>query len=119
MPADAFHQDAPTLRDAEAVGDALTGMLRAETAAVGIEVFSARPTRIDYAPEVAGAMRLRRIEAIDARHRDGVLTAVVDAVDDTVTRLTTRGLVDLDAYERNALVKDLTVAFYAGRGGAS
>ncbi|WP_406115109.1 SPFH domain-containing protein [Streptomyces sp. NBC_01014] len=119
LPADAFHQDAPTLRDAEAVGDALTGMLRAETAAVGIEVFSARPTRIDYAPEVAGAMRLRRIEAIDARHRDGVLTAVVDAVDDTVTRLTTRGLVDLDAYERNALVKDLTVAFYAGRGGAS
>ncbi|MFE2557090.1 hypothetical protein ACFXGT_13890 [Streptomyces sp. NPDC059352] len=45
------------------------------------------------------------------------LTGVIGAVDDTVTRLTTRGLVDLDAFERQALVKDLTVAFYTRRGG--
>jgi hypothetical protein len=37
-------------------------------------------------------------------------------VEDTVTRLTVRGLVALDDYERKALVKDLTVAFCAGRG---
>lgn len=30
-------------------------------------------------------------------------------------RLTARGLVTLDDYERKALVKDLTVAFYTGR----
>ncbi|MER5931290.1 SPFH domain-containing protein [Streptomyces sp. NPDC002054] len=116
LPADAFHEDAPTLRDAEAVGDALTRMLAAETEAVGIEVFSAQPTRIEYAAEVAAAMRRRRIAAIDAKHRDSVLTSVVDAVDDTVNRLTSRGLVELDDYERKALVKDLTVAFYTGRG---
>ncbi|MEU6312713.1 SPFH domain-containing protein [Streptomyces sp. NPDC047014] len=115
LPADAFHEDAPTLRDAEAVGDALTRMLAAETEAVGIEVFSAQPTRIEYAPEVAEAMRRRRVAAIDAKHRDTVLTSVVDAVDDTVHRLTSRGLVELDDYERKALVKDLTVAFYTGR----
>ncbi|MER7340423.1 SPFH domain-containing protein [Streptomyces sp. NPDC000075] len=115
LPADAFHDDAPTLRDAEAVGEALTRTLAAETEAVGIEVFSAQPTRIEYAPEVAEAMRRRRIAAIDAKHRDTVLTAVVDAVDDTVHRLTSRGIVDLDDYERKALVKDLTVAFYTGR----
>ncbi|MFH7595137.1 SPFH domain-containing protein [Streptomyces racemochromogenes] len=115
LPADAFHEDAPTLRDAEAVGEALTRTLAAETEAVGIEVFSAQPTRIEYAPEVAEAMRRRRIAAIDAKHRDTVLTAVVDAVDDTVHRLTSRGIVDLDDYERKALVKDLTVAFYTGR----
>lgn len=45
-----------------------------------------------------------------------MLTSVVDSVEDTVTRLTVRGLVELDDYERMALVKDLTVAFYAGRG---
>ncbi|MEU8774022.1 SPFH domain-containing protein [Streptomyces sp. NPDC048606] len=116
LPADAFHEDAPTLRDAEAVGDALTRMLAAETEAVGIEVFSAQPTRIEYAPEVAEAMRRRRVAAIDAKHRDTVLTSVVDAVDDTVRRLTSRGIVELDDYERKALVKDLTVAFYTGRG---
>ncbi|MEU6902825.1 SPFH domain-containing protein [Streptomyces virginiae] len=115
LPADAFHEDAPTLRDAEAVGDALTRMLAAETEAVGIEVYSAQPTRIEYAPEVAEAMRRRRVAAIDAKHRDTVLTSVVDAVDDTVHRLTSRGLVELDDYERKALVKDLTVAFYTGR----
>ncbi|MFJ5225778.1 SPFH domain-containing protein [Streptomyces sp. NPDC088400] len=118
LPADAFHDEAPTLRNAEAVGDALTRMLSAECRPVGIDVFSAQPTRIEYAPEIAAAMQRRRIAAIDAKHRDSVLTAVVDAVDDTVHRLTSRGLVELDDYERKALVKDLTVAFYNGRQGA-
>ncbi|MEV7088628.1 SPFH domain-containing protein [Streptomyces sp. NPDC093085] len=117
LPADAFHDEAPTLRNAEAVGDALTRMLSAECRPVGVEVFSAQPTRIEYAPEIAAAMQRSRIAAIDARHRDSVLTSVVDAVDDTVHRLTSRGLVELDDYERKALVKDLTVAFYTGRQG--
>ncbi|MFJ1923754.1 SPFH domain-containing protein [Streptomyces sp. NPDC088131] len=117
LPADAFHEDAHTLRNAEAVGDALTRMLKADCEPVGIEVYSAQPTGIEYAPEVAAAMQRRRIAAIDAKHRDSVLTSVVDAVDDTVSRLTARGLVELDDYERKSLVKDLTVAFYTGRGG--
>ncbi|MFD0023186.1 SPFH domain-containing protein [Streptomyces sp. NPDC058382] len=117
LPADAFHEDAHTLRNAEAVGDALTRMLMADCEPVGIEVYSAQPTGIEYAPEVAAAMQRRRIAAIDAKHRDSVLTSVVDAVDDTVNRLTARGLVELDDYERKSLVKDLTVAFYTGRGG--
>ncbi|MEU6678347.1 SPFH domain-containing protein [Streptomyces sp. NPDC046925] len=116
LPADAFHDDTPTLRDAEAVGDALTRMLAAETESVGVQIFSAQPTRIEYAPEIADTMRLRRVAALDAKHRDSVLTSVVDSVEDTVTRLTTRGLVELDDYERKALVKDLTVAFYTGHG---
>ncbi|MEV6164736.1 SPFH domain-containing protein [Streptomyces sp. NPDC052052] len=116
LPADAFHEDAPTLRNAEAVGDALTRMLKADCEPVGIEVYSAQPTGIEYAPEVAAAMQRRRIAAIDAKHRDSVLTSVVDAVDDTVNRLTARGIVELDDYERKLLVKDLTVAFYTGRG---
>ncbi len=116
LPADAFHDTAPTLRDAEAVGDALTRMLAAEAAPVGIDVFSAQPTRIEYAPEIAAVMRRRQVAALDARQRDGVLSSVVDAVDDTVTRLTARGLVELDDYEHKALVKDLTVAFCTGRG---
>jgi hypothetical protein len=117
LPADALHDEAPTLRDAEAVGDALTRMLSAECGPVGIDIFSAQPTRIEYAPEIAAAMQRSRIAAIDAKHRDTVLTSVVDAVDDTVRRLTSRGLVELDDYERKALVKDLTVAFYTGRQG--
>ncbi|MFD3520595.1 SPFH domain-containing protein [Streptomyces sp. NPDC058653] len=117
LPADAFNEAAPTLRNAELVGEALTRMLSAECRPVGLDVFSAQPTRIEYAPEISAAMQRSRIAAIDARHRDSVLTSVVDAVDDTVHRLTSRGLVELDDYERKVLVKDLTVAFYTGRHG--
>ncbi|MFJ3925928.1 SPFH domain-containing protein [Streptomyces sp. NPDC090022] len=126
LPADSFGPDGPdapegpaTLRDTDALGDELTRLLAAECRAVGVEVFSARPVRVEYAPEVAGAMQRRRVAAIDARNRDAVLTSVIDAVDDTVRRMSARGLVSLDDYERKALVKDLTVAFYTARGPAA
>ncbi|MFJ6743808.1 SPFH domain-containing protein [Streptomyces sp. NPDC091279] len=99
----------------EAAGDALTRLVAADTAPVGLEVFAVQPVRVEYAPEVAAAMNRRRIAALDAQHRASVLTSVVDSVEDTVTRLTMRGLVELDDYERKALVKDLTVAFCSGR----
>ncbi|MEU3824489.1 SPFH domain-containing protein [Streptomyces sp. NPDC029080] len=101
---------------ATAAGDALTRLVATETAPVGLEVFSVQPVRVDYAPEVAGAMHRRRIAALDARQRATMLTSVVDSVEDTVTRLTMRGLVELDDYERKVLVRDLTVAFCSGRG---
>ncbi|MEU5630095.1 SPFH domain-containing protein [Streptomyces rishiriensis] len=99
----------------EAAGEALSRLVAREAGAIGLEVFSVQPLRIEYAPEVAAAMHRRRIAALDAQHRATVLTSVVDSVEDTVTRLTMRGLVELDDYERKALVKDLTVAFCAGR----
>ncbi|MET8948026.1 SPFH domain-containing protein, partial [Streptomyces sp. NPDC004542] len=98
-----------------AAGDALTRLVAADAAAVGLEVFSVRPVRVEYAPEVAAVMQRRRIAALDAQQRSRMLTSVVDSVEDTVTRLTVRGLVDLDDYERKSLVRDLTVAFCVGR----
>ncbi|MFI1000736.1 SPFH domain-containing protein [Streptomyces galbus] len=100
----------------EAAGERLTRLVARDAQAVGLEVFSVRPVRVEYAPEVAAAMHRRRIAALDAQQRASVLTSVVDSVEDTVTRLTVRGLVELDDYERKALVKDLTVAFCSGRG---
>ncbi|MFS8201783.1 SPFH domain-containing protein [Streptomyces sp. CWNU-52B] len=108
--------EAATLRNTEAVSDSLTRLVAAEAAAVGLQVYSAQPLGVEYAPEIAAVMQRRRMAALDARHRDRVLTSVVDSVEDTVTRLTVRGLVELDDYERKALVKDLTVAFYTGHG---
>ncbi|MGW4562250.1 SPFH domain-containing protein [Streptomyces sp. NPDC004561] len=100
---------------ATAAGDALTRLVAAETAPVGLEVFSVQPLQVEYAPEIAAAMQRRRIAALDARERAGMLSSVVDSVEDTVTRLTMRGLVELDDYERKVLVRDLTVAFCSGR----
>jgi hypothetical protein len=41
---------------------------------------------------------------------------VLNAVAETMRGLTDRGMVELDDYERKAMVKDLTVAFYTARG---
>ncbi|MGW7405899.1 SPFH domain-containing protein [Streptomyces sp. NPDC054833] len=103
----------------EVATDALTRMVVADAAPVGLEVFSVQPVRVEYAPEVAAAMHRRRIAALDAQQRATVLSSVVDSVEDTVTRLTMRGLVELDDYERKVLVRDLTVAFCSGRGEAA
>ncbi|MFJ4362725.1 SPFH domain-containing protein [Streptomyces chartreusis] len=100
----------------EATGESLTRLVVRDADAVGLEVFSVRPVRVEYAPEVAAAMHRRRVAALDAQDRATMVDSVVDSVEDTVTRLTVRGLVELDDYERKALVKDLTVAFCAGRG---
>ncbi|MFE8950902.1 SPFH domain-containing protein [Streptomyces althioticus] len=100
----------------QATQDALTRLAAADAGPVGLEVCAVRPLRVEYAPEVAAAMHRRRLAALDARHRASAIGAVVDSVEDTVTRLTMRGLLDLDDDERQVLVKDLTVAFCAGRG---
>ncbi|MFE2428563.1 SPFH domain-containing protein [Streptomyces sp. NPDC059373] len=119
LPADDFRGPGPTLRDSDHVGDQLTALLAAEMRPVGVEVFSARPVRLDYAPAVAAAMHRSQLAALDARHRRAVLDDVLAAVTETVRGLTDRGLVQLDDYERKALVKDLTVAFYTARGPAA
>ncbi|MEW2302897.1 SPFH domain-containing protein [Streptomyces sp. NPDC006655] len=103
----------------EAATDALTRRVAADAAGIGLEVFAVQPVRVAYAPEVAEAMHRRRIAALDAQQRATVLTSVVDSVEDTVTRLTMRGLVELDDYERKVLVRDLTVAFCSGRTGSA
>ncbi|MFF7196538.1 SPFH domain-containing protein [Streptomyces sp. NPDC088197] len=109
-PADDFRGAAPTLRDSERLGDHLTKLIAADQRPVGIEVFSATPVRLDYAPEVAAAMRRAQISALDAKHRRAVLDDVLATVAETVRGITERGLVQLDDYERKALVRDLTVA---------
>lgn len=109
-PADDFRGSAPTLRDNERLGDHLTRIIAADQRPVGIEVFSATAVRLDYAPEVAAAMRRAQIAALDAKHRRAVLDDVLATVAETVRGITERGLVQLDDYERKALVRDLTVA---------
>ncbi len=115
LPADDFRGQGRTLRDTGHVAAALTRALAREMWPVGIEVVSARPVRVDYSPAVADAMRRRQLAALDARNRQAALDGVVDAVADMVRRLTERGLVTLEDHEREALVRDLTVAFCTTR----
>ncbi|WP_431962715.1 SPFH domain-containing protein [Actinacidiphila sp. bgisy160] len=115
LPADDFHGPGPTLRDADRLADDLTRIVVQDLRPVGVEVFSVQPVRVDYAPAVASAMRRARLAALDARHRRAALDDALTAVGETVRGLLDRGLVDLDDYERKALVRDLTVAYCAAR----
>ncbi|MDX3072327.1 SPFH domain-containing protein [Streptomyces sp. NPDC088354] len=111
LPADDFRGTGPTLRDVDILAEELTRVLARDLRPAGVEVFSAQPVRVAYAPSVEPAMQRARLAALDARHRRAVLEDVLTAVDDTVRGLTERGLVELDDYERRALVRDLTVAY--------
>ncbi|MFE9252932.1 SPFH domain-containing protein [Streptomyces sp. NPDC007088] len=107
----------PSLRDTEALGAALTRQVAADAEPVGLDIEAVRPLRLVYAPEFASAMHRTRIAALDADHREATLTTVLDAVEDTLAQLTARGLAPIDEAGRRTLVKDLTVAFWEGRGG--
>jgi regulator of protease activity HflC (stomatin/prohibitin superfamily) len=109
-PADDFRGPSPTLRDCDRLADELHRLVSDPLRPAGVEVFSATPVRIDYAPEVEPAMRRARMAALDARQRKAVLDDVLAAVADTVRGIRDRGLADLDDYERKALVRDLTVS---------
>ncbi|MEV6726438.1 SPFH domain-containing protein [Streptomyces xanthochromogenes] len=113
LPMDIFSGAGPSLRDVASVGDTLAERLAAECAPAGLEVFSVQPTSIEYAPGVAAAMYRRQAAVLESRHRESVLDSVVSAVEDTVTGLTRRGLVEFDSNERQAFVKELTIAFYS------
>ncbi|MEV8020876.1 SPFH domain-containing protein [Streptomyces sp. NPDC086554] len=118
LPCDAFGESGPSLRDGESLADRLTAAVAAECRAVGIDVYSVQPSHLDYAPDIARAMRRQQLFALDAQLREAVVDNVVDTVSDTVDRLIERDLVSLDEEQRSALVSDLTVAFYAARGSA-
>ncbi|QKW10768.1 SPFH domain-containing protein [Streptomyces sp. NA04227] len=105
----------PSLRDAETVGEELTRLVADDGRPAGLEVFSVQAVSLDYAPEVAAAVHRHRAFVWDVQHRDALIGSVLDSVEDTVNRLTSRGLVELDEYERKSLVRDLTVAFCSAR----
>lgn len=112
-PADDFRGAAPTLRDCDRLADELLWLVAAPLRPAGVEVFSAAPVRIDYAPEVAAAMGRARIAALDARQRRTALDDVLAVVADTVRGISEGGLAEFDDYERKALVRDLTVGMLA------
>ncbi|MFI6683186.1 SPFH domain-containing protein [Streptomyces sp. NPDC050485] len=118
MPCHAFGAGEPSLRDSEWLSARLTTAVAADCRAVGLDVYSVQPSRIDYAPDMAAAMRRQQIFSLDARLREAVADNLVDTVHDTVERLADRNMVHLDDRQRGKLVCDLAVAFYAARGSA-
>lgn len=94
-------------------GDQITAALKVELqerlGSAGVEVEEARLTHLAYAPEIAGAMlRRQQAEAILSARRM-IVKGAVGMVEEALAELTARGVVDLDAERRAAMVSNLLV----------
>lgn len=99
-----------TLRsNVDEVSQALKDELEQRLARAGVVVEEARLTHLAYAPEIAQAM-LRRQQAeavIDARQK--IVHGAVSMVEMALTDLTAKGVVELDAERKAAMVSNLMV----------
>jgi regulator of protease activity HflC (stomatin/prohibitin superfamily) len=98
-------------------GDEMIGKLKRELQErfekAGLRVDDARLTHLAYAPEIAGAMlRRQQAEAVIGARKQIVLGAV-SMVEMALQGLTERGVVELDAERRAAMVSNLLVVLCA------
>ncbi|MFB7472860.1 SPFH domain-containing protein [Kitasatospora sp. NPDC056184] len=119
LPCDSNAAPGPALRDGQWFADELTRALAAEVAPAGLEVYSAQPLALDYAPEVAESMRRRRLADLDAGLRTVLVDDAVEAAALAVRRLERATAHELDEAARSALMEQLLVAFVAPAGVAA
>jgi regulator of protease activity HflC (stomatin/prohibitin superfamily) len=99
-----------TLRSGvDEVSEALQAELQTRLAPAGVVVEEARLTHLAYAPEVAQAMlRRQQAEAVLAA-RQKIVQGAVSMVEMALTDLARRGVVELDAERKAAMVSNLMV----------
>ncbi|MER6302533.1 SPFH domain-containing protein [Kitasatospora sp. NPDC001539] len=119
LPCDSNAAPGPALRDGQWFADEMTRALAAEVAPAGLEVYSAQPLALDYAPEVAESMRRRRVADLDAGLRTVLVDDAVEAAALAVRRLERATAHQLDEAARSALMEQLLVAFVAPAGVAA
>ena len=105
-----------TLRaDAEDVAARLRDELVGRVAVAGVAIDEARLAHLAYAPEIAGAMLKRQqAEAVLAARRL-IVRGAVGMVENALTDLGERGVVDLDEDRKAAMVSNLLVVLCADR----
>ena len=109
--------DADSALTLRAGGDEIISRLKKELQErfekAGLRVEDARLTHLAYAPEIAGAMlRRQQAEAVISARKQIVLGAV-SMVEMALNGLTERGVVELDAERRAAMVSNLLVVLCA------
>ena len=105
-----------TLRaDAEDVAARLRDELVGRVRVAGVAIDEARLAHLAYAPEIAGAMlRRQQAEAVLAARRL-IVRGAVGMVENALTDLGERGVVDLDEDRKAAMVSNLLVVLCADR----
>ena len=105
----------PSLRqDTEVVTAVLQDMLQERLDRAGIAVLEARISHLAYAPEIASAMLQRQQADAIIAARKKIVEGAVGMVDDALTQLSEREVVELDAERRVTLVGNLLVVLCGG-----
>jgi regulator of protease activity HflC (stomatin/prohibitin superfamily) len=95
--------------DSEVVAQELMEELQARLDRAGIEVIEARISHLAYAPEIAAAMLQRQQAAAIISARRRIVEGAVGMVDDALSMLAEKGVVDLDPERKATLVGNLLV----------
>lgn len=102
--------DVSSLRgDTVEMADELQAELQDRLDRAGIAVIEARLSHLAYAPEIASAMLQRQQASAIIAARKQIVRGAVDMVDDALTQLNDRDVVELDAERRATLVGNLLV----------
>jgi regulator of protease activity HflC (stomatin/prohibitin superfamily) len=99
--------------------DEITEQLSAEIAArvesAGVKIIESRITHLAYAPEIAGAMLQRQQAGAVVAARERIVEGAVGMVDMALSRLSERGIVELDEERKAAMVSNLLVVLCGDR----
>jgi regulator of protease activity HflC (stomatin/prohibitin superfamily) len=105
-----------TLRaDAEDVAGRLRDELKTRVKVAGVAIDEARLAHLAYAPEIAGAMLKRQQAEAVLSARRLIVRGAVGMVENALTDLGERGVVELDEDRKAAMVSNLLVVLCADR----
>jgi regulator of protease activity HflC (stomatin/prohibitin superfamily) len=103
-------ENLPSLRgDTQAVVGELTRELQARLERAGIEVLEARLSHLAYAPEIASAMLQRQQAVAIIAARQKIVEGAVSIVEQALSDLGKKQVIELDAERRATLVGNLLV----------
>jgi regulator of protease activity HflC (stomatin/prohibitin superfamily) len=115
-PYDSHDDNAMSLRgQSEAVAAQLVKEVNARIRPSGVEVMDARIAHLAYAPEIAQAMLQRQQAGAIIAARTRIVEGAVSMVEMALEQLAKRGIVELDAERKAAMVSNLLVVLCGER----
>jgi regulator of protease activity HflC (stomatin/prohibitin superfamily) len=109
-PYDAHEDGQLSLRvNATEITSQLTAEISERVASAGVKIIESRLTRLSFAPEIAQAMLRRQQASAVVAARKTIVEGAVGMVEMALARIEERGIVDLDAERKAAMVSNLLV----------
>jgi hypothetical protein len=115
-PYDDHVDDGLSLRgNADEITERLSAEIAARVESAGVKIVESRITHLAYAPEIAGAMLQRQQAGAVVAARERIVEGAVGMVDMALSRLSERGIVELDEERKAAMVSNLLVVLCGDR----